>query len=464
MGTFDRRTFLRASVGAMAAAMPRLRAETGQPNIVLILADDLGYGDVGCYGSKIRTPNIDALAADGVQLRQFYSASPVCSPSRAAILTGRYPARMGLSNVLFPNDDRGIPDSETTSAQMLKQAGYRTVCIGKWHLGAKPKYLPTNRGFDEYFGLPYSNDMNPATLLYNQSVVDQQVDLSTLTQRYTEKAVESISTSPDAPFFMYLAPNAPHIPLAPGARFRRRSGHGAYGDSVQELDWCVGEVLRAIRERGIENNTLVMFTSDNGPWYLGSTNELSGRKGETYEGGVRVPFVARFPGRIPAGRYTGGVASALDLLPTMASLSGAPLPGNPLDGVDMWPLLAGWREDLERDLLLYFAVGNLQCARVANWKLHVARFNEGPWNTPPPEGLLSLPLPQAELYDLESDPEEGYDEAGDNPELVAAIRAKMDTAMATFPDNIRALWRDMLKTPVEDTPAGARPILRKPGA
>src|SRR5436309_849158 len=361
----------RAFVAGMGAAV--LRAQPRPPNIVFIYADDLGYGDLGVYGSQIRTPNLDRMAAGGVRFTQFYSANPVCSPSRAALLTGRYPTRAGVPRVLFPTDTIGLSLSETTMAQMLKGAGYRTMCIGKWHLGHQPQFLPTARGFDEYFGIPYSNDMNPRVLMHNTETIEDPATLETLTPRYTEQAVRFIERAPNSPFFLYMPHTYPHIPLGASPRFRGKSPLGLYGDVVEELDWSVGEVLSTLRRIGADSNTLVMFSSDNGPWYQGSAGALRGRKGSTYEGGVREPFVARFPGRIPKGVVSRGVAGTVDILPTLAKLCDVPLPGKPLDGIDIWPLLTGKATQLEREALLYFDNWNLQCARWGKWKLHFAR-------------------------------------------------------------------------------------------
>jgi arylsulfatase A len=241
---FPRRAFLKAAAGAAFARL--LPAAPAPPNIVFIFADDLGWGDLGCYGSKLPTPNIDRMASDGVRFRQFYSANALCSPSRAALLTGRYPTRVGIPRILFPNDTLGIPDNETTIAQMLKAVGYRTSCIGKWHLGSRPQFLPTNRGFDEFFGLPYSNDMYPLPLMRNGEMIEKQATLQTLTQRYTEEARSFITRSKDGPFFLYMPHHNPHIPLASSEQFRGKSGLGRYGDAVMELDWSVGEVLRTL--------------------------------------------------------------------------------------------------------------------------------------------------------------------------------------------------------------------------
>jgi arylsulfatase A len=456
-----RRDFLRAAVGAAFSGVASPAPAT-LPNIIFIFADDLGYGDLGCYGSKIPTPNLDRMAKEGILFRQFYSANPVCSPARAALLTGRYPTRVGVHRVLFPGDTVGLPDSETTVAQTLKAVGYKTMCIGKWHLGSMPKFSPIKRGFDEFYGLPYSNDMYPLPLMRNGDVVERQATLATLTARYTEQAQNFINRSKGSPFFLYLPHTYPHIPLAASDRFRGKSGFGRYGDSVMELDWSVGEILRTLKENGLDQNTLVMFSSDNGPWYQGSTGYLRGRKGSTYEGGVREPFIARFPGRIPAGQVSNGIASTLDILPTLAQLCNAPLPALPLDGIDLWPIMAGQTDSIERDALLYFDDLQLQCARWGKWKLHVARYNSKAFEPGPPEGRMNLPLRRPELYDIENDPEESYDAAVDNPAVVERIRTRINEMLQSFPDTVRACWRDTMTTPVADTPADALPVLSKP--
>jgi arylsulfatase A-like enzyme len=439
-------------------ARAQVSAPSGAPNIILITADDLGYGDLGCQGSRIATPNLDRMAGEGVRFEHYYAGSAVSSPSRAALLTGRYPIRTGLTRVLMPTDDIGLPDSETTIARMLKPRGYRTMCIGKWHLGSQTRFLPLNRGFDEFFGIPYSNDMSPLPLLENNEVLEEQVQLETFTQRCTEQALKFIDRAKGSPFFLYFALTNAHIPLRCAERFRRKSKLGPYGDVVQELDWSVGEVLRAIQDAGLDGDTLVIFTSDNGPWYQGGTGRLRGRKGETYEGGMRVPFIARYPGCIPGGLVSRGVGSAIDILPTLARLCGAPLPLNPVDGVDIWPLLTGASEAVERDALLFFDGYDLQCARLGQWKLHVTRYNSIAWTPAPAEGRWNLPLPSAELYNVETDPEEGYDQALYNPEIVADIRARMESLVRTFPEPLPSIWRQTLSIPVHGTPPGALPV------
>lgn len=472
-GKIDRRAFLGAAalVGKMLPAQgPQpFRAHSRfdrRPNIVLILADDLGYGDLGSYGSSIPTPNLDAMAGQGVLFSRYYAASPVCSPSRAALLTGRYSTRVGVPKVLLPTDQTGLLDSETTIAQMLKAADYNTMCVGKWHLGSQPQFMPTNRGFDEFFGLPYSNDMLPLPLMHNANVVEQPADLNSLTQRYTQQAVNFITQSKDAPFFLYMAHSFPHIPIAASQRFRGKSGLGLYGDAVAEIDWSVGRVLRALQNNGIDGNTLVLFSSDHGPWYGGSAGPLRGRKGEAWDGGTRVPLIARFPGVTPPGSVAQGLASALDILPTVARLAGAPLPGNPLDGVDISPLLTGTAPSVDRGVLLHFdgwEGWNLQTARLGQWKLHLSRYNAPPlWGPDPPGGRRNLPLPKPELYNTEADPGEGYDLAADNPQIVAEIRGQIDNLLPTFPDPVIRAWQQTMATRVEQTPDGAPPAPNTP--
>lgn len=460
MGTLQlqgsRRTLLKGA-GATVLSSFAL-AQSRPPNIVLILADDLGYGDLGCYGSGIGTPNLNRMAREGIRFTHYCSASSVCSPARAGLLTGRYPGRVGVPRVLDPNNTEGLPDSETTIARMLKSAGYTNMCIGKWHLGSTPDYLPTRRGFDEYYGIPYSHDMWPRTLMRNTEVVERTADLSTLTLRYTEAAVDFIGRSRNAPFFLYLPHNLPHIPLPATPGFFGMSGHGRYGDAVREIDWSVGQVLQALKDHGLDDNTLVMFSSDNGPWFLGTPGKLRGRKGETYEGGFRVPMIARFPGRIPAGQVSDGLVTGLDILPTVARLAGATLPSQPLDGIDVWPMMAGWEAEIQREAFLYFNDVYLQCARLGPWKLHISRFNVPMFTPEPPRGRVNLPLPRPELYNVVEDPEEGYDRAERNPAIVGEIQSRIDRLIRTFPDYIADAYETTRKRGVEDTPANSLPV------
>jgi len=468
-GLPDRRTFLKMGAatwgGVLAAQQRGLHLQPHgvekRPNIVLIYADDLGYGDPGCYGGELSTPNLDSMARQGALFRSFCSASAVCSPSRAALLTGRYPARVGVTDVLHPDSTTGLALNETTLADSLKGAGYATMCVGKWHLGSQPDYMPTKRGFDEFFGLPYSNDMSPLPLIQNTTVIEQPADLATLTGRYTDQAVSFIDRNRNKPFFLYMAHTFPHIPLAASPRFLGKSGFGLYGDAVEEVDWSVGEVLRAIQGNGLDQDTLVMFSSDHGPWFQGSAGSLHGRKGETFEGGMRVPFLARFPGRILPGTVVDGLATNLDVLPTVAGLAGAALPAKPLDGVDIWPMMAesrsGHTASVERDAFLYFDSGYLQCARLGPWKLHVARFNAPPWLDLPAHFRQNLPLADPELYNLDTDPGERYDVSSEHPEIVAAIRARMNALVPTFPDPVPSLWKSCAGATAQYCPSGGWP-------
>lgn len=398
------------------------------------------------------------MAAEGVRFTNFCAADPVCSPSRAALLTGRYPTRVGVPRVLFPNDQGGLSLDETTLAEVLKAKKYRTMCIGKWHLGRPTRYLPTHRGFDEYFGIPYSNDMTPPVLMHNTEVISQAADLQTLTERYTEQARNFIQQSKTSPFFLYMAQTFPHIPLAASPRFRGKSSEGLYGDVVEEIDWSVGEVLKSLRQSGQDQNTLVMFSSDNGPWYQGSPGKLRGRKNTTYEGGIREPFIARWPGQIPGARTSDALVSMMDIFPTIAHLCDATLPAKPLDGIDIWPLLAEQIQSIDRPPLLYFDNWDLQCARWMNWKLHIARHNTAAYTPEPPGGRHSYLLPHPELYNLTTDPDESYDVASENQQIVLQMKAKIREMMKTFPMEVQKAYAESLGRQVNPTtPAGAYP-------
>ncbi len=404
-----------------------------QPNIVLVFADDLGYGDLGVFGSPtIKTPRLDRLAAEGVKLTSFYSAAPACTPSRAALLTGRYPIRSGMNQVLNPDAERGLPATETTLAELLNDAGYHTSMIGKWHLGDRPGFLPTDHGFDDYFGLLYSNDMVPPWVQTTKPLrlfrgdVEQpgDVDSSLLTTRYTEEAIRVIRERRRQPFFLYLAYSMPHVPIGTSAAFAGKSAGGRYGDVIEELDWNIGRIVDTIRELRLDDRTLIIFTSDNGPWTnmpsrmlvndrirltdAGSAGPLRGSKGTTWEGGVRVPFIARWRDRIEPGFVSADLASTLDVLPTVAGLAGVGLPpALKLDGVDIMPLLGG-EGPSPRQEIFYFNEGRLEAVREGQWKLKV-EWKKG----------FSTPVP--ELYDLENDPSERYNVAGANPETAERL-------------------------------------------
>lgn len=406
----------------------------------MIYADDLGYGDLGCYGNPtIRTPNLDRMAVEGTRFTQWYSAAPVCTPSRAALLTGRYPVRSGMTRVLFPNSSGGIPDGETTIAQLLKGAGYRTSMVGKWHLGSQPKYLPGRHGFDTYFGLPYSNDMTPTPgpgaagapqypplpLIRDDKVVETEPDQSTLTARYTAEAVKSIQAAGNNPFFLYFAHTFPHVPLYASPRFRGRSPRGLYGDAVEELDWSVGEVLKALSAAGQERNTLVVFSSDNGPWlvkrgYGGSAGLLKEGKGTTWDGGMREPCLIRWPGVVPSAKVNTEQCSMLDLFPTFASIAGAKPPeGLALDGENIEAVLRGNGSGHERPFF-YWNAEELRAVRMGPWKLHVIT------NTTETQPATVMKLERPALYQVEYDPAEKYDVSVEHPDVVQRLLALME--------------------------------------
>jgi arylsulfatase A len=439
-------------VGAFLAVLASAQ-QAERPNIVIIFADDLAYGDLGVYGNpNIRTPNLDRMAAEGMRLTDFYSASSVCTPSRAALLTGRLPIRSGLNRVLFPTAPGGIPASEVTIAEALKDAGYRTAMVGKWHLGDQPKYLPTNNGFESYFGIPYSNDMSArrravppgkkrptrvtsgnsprrempeVPLLRDEKVVESDPDQSLITKRYTSEAVEVINKfgAGDAPFFLYYAHTMPHVPIFASEQFKDRSLAGLYGDVIEEIDWSVGEVLRAIKEVGADEKTLVIFTSDNGPWLAhkwngGSAGPFRDGKFSTWEGGLREPFIARWPNRIPAGAVRHEVASTMDLFPTCLELAGAKIPSDKeYDGADISDLLTG--KKFEREALnFYWRQTTLTAVRKGDWKLHVDTYD----SLARQRTTLDAPI----LFNLRLDPGERYDVAEANPEIVKQLAAVLE--------------------------------------
>ncbi|MCW5979265.1 MAG: sulfatase [Bryobacteraceae bacterium] len=436
----NRRSFTAAlAAGLLGRAFANAAAR--RPNIVLILADDLGYGDLGCYGNaEIRTPSIDRMASEGMRFTSFYAASPVCSPSRAALLTGRLPVRSGVTRVLSPVDMRGLPGREFTIAEMLKQAGYATACIGKWHLGRHRWHLPTRRGFDHYFGIPYSNDMSrrnsphhplyrlrmvpPLPLMRDEKIIEREPDQSQLTRRYTEESLGFIRRSVAAkrPFFLYLPHTFPHNPLHASDRFLGKSQGGLYGDVVEELDWSTGEILRGLREADIENDTLVFFTSDNGPWLAkgeegGSPGPLREGKGSTWEGGVRVPFIARWPGRIPKAVVTPAFGTLMDVMPTCADLTGAELPDDRVyDGQNISSVLlenASGREPL----MFYWYQARLRAVRKGPWKMHLAS------NQPATGTRAAERHHQPLLFNLDRDASESLNVADSHPEIISELAA-----------------------------------------
>ena len=418
------------------------------PNFIIIFTDDQGFEDIGCFGSpKIKTPNLDKLAAEGRKFTSFYSANSVCSPSRASLLTGCYPVRISIPGVLFPRHEIGLNPDEITIADLLKSKGYATSCIGKWHIGHKPKFLPTRQGFDSYYGIPYSNDMtidpeaNLAAdiklregftldrirnekpkkdfvpLMRNEEVIEYPCDQTTLTQRYTEEAVQFIEENKNKPFFLYLPHTMPHIPLFASEKFKGKSERGLYGDTIEEIDWSVGEIMKSLRDNNLDKNTLLIYTSDNGPWKLkggrgGSAHPLRGFKFQTYEGGMRVPCIMHWKGKVPAGSSCDEIAATIDLLPTIAGLSEAVLPNDrTIDGKDIWPLIAGKKGAQTPHEIYFFYKGNkLESARQGKWKLRRS-------------GKKSQTV---ELYDLASDISESKNLAKENEILVNEMIKKMN--------------------------------------
>ena len=423
------------------------RPAPAHPNVILFICDDLGYGDLSCYGGALQTPNLDSLAMDGTVLTHCNTAHPTCSAARAAILTGRYASRDGVSRVFFPADTRGMNLGTPTIASMLKKQNYHTAAFGKWHLGKSGDYLPAGRGFDEYFGVPYSVDMAPLPLIDGTRVVEENADRNLLTQRYTERALQTIQRTKKQPFFIYMAYSYPHIPIHASDRFRGKSKHGIYGDAVMEIDWSVGEIRKEIQKQGLENDTLFLFTSDHGPWFQGDPGRLKGRKNTDFEGGVRVPFLACWKGQLQAGRREDAFFSTMDVLPTVAHVCNAELPDVSLDGVNEWEILSGSSKSVKRDGVVLYTSGddyNVHCARQGDWKLRFGSFDSPPY-VPRAFPRKSYTLASAELYNLRSDPTESYDVASAHPEIVQNMMAKVEEIMKTFPEEVQAAFDDQKK-------------------
>jgi arylsulfatase A len=414
-----------------------------RPNVVLVNCDDLGYGDLGCYGSRRnKTPALDRTAAEGLRFDSFYMASPVCSPSRAALLTGCYPPRIGFGSldglpVLFPGQGLGLPPSEVSIARVLADAGYRTQMIGKWHCGDQPDFLPTNHGFEHYFGVPYSNDMGrqvpdpdrswhpdhpPLPLLADRDVIEQQPDQASLTERFVAEAVRFMRASRDEPFFLYLAHIYVHLPIYVQDRFARASANGAYGAAVECIDWATAVILAELASLGLDEDTIVIFTSDNGSRARdegGSNAPLRGTKSTTWEGGLRVPCIIRWPGRIEAGRTTSELATAMDLHPTLAALAGADLPvDRDIDGRDITRLLFDPAATSPHDVFLYYFMNDLEAVRDQRWKLHFSKRGN----------------PIRELYDLFVDPGETVNLAAERPDVARVLEAHAERARCSLGD------------------------------
>ena len=428
------------------------------PNIVVVFCDDLGWGDLGCQGAQgIRTPHLDRMAREGTRFTRFYVAQAVCSASRTALLTGCYPNRVGIHGALGPKQPIGLHPDETTLAEVLKGRGYATAIVGKWHLGRPAPLLPTRQGFDEYLGLPYSNDMWPShptaprntypplPLMDGERVIEEMPDQSRLTRRYTDRAVDFIRRNASRPFFLYLAHSMPHVPLFAGKDFKGRSRRGTFGDVIEEIDASVGAVLGELRRQGIDQETLVVFTSDNGPWlsygnHAGSAGPFREGKGTSFEGGIRVPCIVRWPGRIPAGRVTDDPWMTIDVLPTVAGLVGAPLHGRKIDGRDVWPLIEGraGASNPHPAYFIYYNVGELQAVIAGRWKLFLPHRSQtlggrsgGTNGVPASYRPMRVGL---ELYDLGSDPGESRDVSGANPGVVREMLRHAEAARGDLGD------------------------------
>ena len=462
-----------ALLAATAACLPASGMPKSKPvNIVVIFIDDMGYGDLGCYGATgYTTPNLDKMASQGVRFTNFVSAQAVCSASRAGILTGCYPNRVGISGALTPDSKIGLNPEEETIPEILKPQHYKSIAIGKWHLGSQKAFLPLQQGFDEYFGLPYSNDMWPVN--YDGTPVTKETnsrkysypplplmegnekireiktldDQSELTTLYTERAVRFINQNKKDPFFLYLAHSMCHVPLAVSGKFKGKSQQGMFGDVIEEIDWSVGEVLKALENNGLTKNTLVIFTSDNGPWlnfgnHAGSAGGLREGKGNSYEGGQREPCIMKWPGHIPGGIICNRLASTIDLLPTFAEITNSNLPKKKIDGVSILPLLLGDPNANPREsFLYYYRKNNLEGVRKGNWKLvfaHPGRTYHGfqPGKDGFPGGTNENFNFEEGLYDLRRDPGEQYDVKEVYPDIVKELRKIGEDAREDLGDDL----------------------------
>lgn len=453
--SIHRRQFLRLAGAALAglALHPGVaspRETRNKPNFIVIFCDDLGYGDVGCFGStKHHTPNLDRMAAEGRRFTSFYVTSGVCTPSRSSLMTGCYPRRVNMHQnetnlcVLFPVNQRGLHPDEITIAEVLKGQGYATACIGKWHLGDQPQFLPTRQGFDYYFGIPYSNDMGtnqgpgrpPLPLLRNEKVIEAPADQNTLTRRYTDEVIAFMRDNRERPFFIYLPHTMPHNPVHASDEFRDTSDNGRYGDCVEEIDWSAGQILAALKALDLDEKTLVVFTSDNGAAsrWGGGNGPLRGHKGSTWEGGMREPCIMRWPGTIPAGTECDELACTMDLLPTFARLAGtSALTDRIIDGRDIRPLMTGRTgAKSPHKAFYYYQMDQLQAVRSGKWKLHLPlKPKKRNWGKPEPEGPLLL-------FDLEADIGEQDNIADRRPRVVERLLALAEEAREDLGDTDR---------------------------
>ncbi|MEH6769610.1 sulfatase [Maribacter arcticus] len=434
------------------------------PNIILIFTDDQGYNDVGVFGAEdISTPNLDQMAKDGAKLTNFYAAQAVCSASRAAILTGSYPNRIGIHNALMPNSKKGLNPKETTLAEMLKNKGYTTAIFGKWHLGDAAEFMPTKQGFDEYFGIPYSNDMwplhpqqgpifdfGPLPLYENEKVIDTLTDQTNLTTLITQHSVDFIERNKDNPFFLYVPHPQPHVPLFVSDKFKGKSNRGLYGDVTMELDWSVGEIIKSVEKNGLTENTIIIFTSDNGPWlaygnHSGSAYPFREGKGTGWEGGQREPFIIKYPKEIEAGVTIDAPLMAIDIFPSLAEVTNSELPDEVIDGKSAWSLLTGkTNESPQEAYFFYYRVNELFGVRYGKWKLyfpHTYRTMNG--QTPGKDGLPGeykmVDLKQIELYDLESDASETNNVAASNAKVIATIKKLADDMRTRLGDSLMGM-------------------------
>ena len=461
-----------ALVWLLSVAVGVGAAERKQPNVVLILADDLGYGELACFGHpKLKTPNLDRMAAEGARLTQFNTPAPFCAPTRASLMTGRYPFRCGLTANPAPDfggqyTEIGLPTSEVTLADLFHGAGYATGMVGKWHLGhTKKEFYPVRRGFDEYLGILYSNDMRPVQLIDGEEVVEYPVVQATLTNRYTDRALGYIERNKDKPFFLYFAHAMPHKPLAASEEFYKKTGSGLYGDVIAELDASVGRVLQKLKELNLDDDTFVVFTSDNGPWFGGSSGGLRGMKGTSWEGGYRVPFVARWPGKIPAGHVSDEPAVTMDLFATSLAIAGISAPSDRvIDGADIRPILTT-DANSPHEVIMGMQGPRIATVRDARWKLHVVVPNDRGLRPAPgerwidpraPDGVTLLApyeqyspadypgssggdAPKAmALFDLANDPGEKHDVALQNPDVVERLKSKFDAVAKDAPPENQA--------------------------
>lgn len=435
--------FILAIAALLAMALPNHAAAADKPNVVIIFMDDMGYGDIGPFGAtKQKTPHLDRMANEGMKLTSFYAA-PVCSVSRAQLLTGCYGVRVDVPGVYGPGSAKGLNPKETTIAEHLKELGYATMCIGKWHVGDQPEFLPTRQGFDGYFGIPYSNDMQRKSsvtgervspLLRDDKVAELLTDeqQSRIVERYTDEAVRFITANKDKPFFLYLPHTAIHTPIYPGEKFRGKSANGRVGDWIEEVDWSTGRVLDTLRELKLAEKTLVIFTSDNGPWLIkeadsGSSGPLRGGKGSTWEGGVRVPTIAWWPGKIAPKTSVDAIAGTIDLLPTAVAVAGGKVPLQPIiDGRDISPLLLGRTKDSPRGVHYYFAGYNLQAVRKGSWKLAIAPQHETMGRPVLPDANTREPR----LYNLDKEIGEKTNLAAEHPEIVKELTALGEAIVA----------------------------------